>query len=82
MHLTNINNDVSDVRCRVCGRQDGTIEHVALRCKGNGIPLETALGFKQASGANSLCDVDRAAVAETTRMPSSVSCSRTLLNVA
>ncbi|KAH7957624.1 hypothetical protein HPB52_020816 [Rhipicephalus sanguineus] len=58
-------------RCRVCEKEDETIEHVVLRCEAidpavaNGAPQETALGFKQAIGDDGRCGVDRATVAAT-----------------
>ncbi|KAH8027516.1 hypothetical protein HPB51_007066 [Rhipicephalus microplus] len=69
--LSTIMEDVSDVRCRVCGEQDKRIEHVVLQCKGigttmmNGTSLETALGFEQAGGDDGWYSVDRAAVVAT-----------------
>ena len=71
VRLKAINKDVSDVRCRVCGVQDETIEHVVLQCEGigpamtDGASLETALGFEQAGGDDGRRSVDRAAVAAT-----------------
>ncbi|KAL1440372.1 hypothetical protein MTO96_001196 [Rhipicephalus appendiculatus] len=71
VRLRTINRDVYDVRCRVCGKEDETIDHVVLRCEGigpavaNGTALQTAWGFEHASGDDGRCGVDRAAVAGT-----------------